>query len=684
MEYIKVAKVPNVKLIRLGNASVGTLHLTTHHMIFREDTSSREIWVCYPIIAEVERRPFNPAVGHAVLKVRCRDFTYFALNFDADAVSKDVFDSVMKLTCVSSVDKLYAFMYKPGSAERRFNGWKFYDPRKEFERMGTFGADKWRFTEVNKNYTYSASYPALFVVPEAISDTTLNYASKFRSKSRVPALSYYHQFNSCTITRCSQPMVGLKQNRSPQDEKFVAAIFATTQVPDKVGASQENLIVDARPTANAVAQTAMGAGTEIMEYYKGAKKIYLGIENIHVMRDSLGKVIEALRVGDLSPLPPNQELLYRSSWLRHIALVLEGAVIVAEQIHYKFSHVLVHCSDGWDRTTQISSLAQIFLDPYYRTIDGFITLVEKDWLSFGHRFAERAGNLSSEKNFVQVNENNSQAQQVFNSVSHKLVKQQHIKYTAPIFHQFLDTVYQVVRQFPDKFEYNERFLRRLLYHNYSCQYGTFLYNCEREREEAGVKKRTRSVWDYFLARRVEFTNKGYVEPGELTAAETILLPDIEQVKWWPEIFGRKEEEMNQTLPLGALYSSAPLNERDDLRNIETSTSESQTPVPTDNEAIVEEKIFDQVREANRSAVSLTANTITTTEGPNASPYQDTVSAPVSSDLLPSFLQNRQPARSLSGKFDAMTLDTHDSKPNAPKSIFTKFSESTGLTEWLDK
>lgn len=33
--------------------------------------------------------------------------------------------------------------------------------------------------------------------------------------------------------------------------------------------------------------------------------------------------------------------------------------------------VLVHCSDGWDRTSQLASLAQLLVDPYYRTIEGF-------------------------------------------------------------------------------------------------------------------------------------------------------------------------------------------------------------------------------------------------------------------------------------------------------------------------
>ena len=33
--------------------------------------------------------------------------------------------------------------------------------------------------------------------------------------------------------------------------------------------------------------------------------------------------------------------------------------------------VLIHCSDGWDRTSQLCSLSKIMLDPYYRTIEVF-------------------------------------------------------------------------------------------------------------------------------------------------------------------------------------------------------------------------------------------------------------------------------------------------------------------------
>lgn len=492
------------------------------------------------------------------------------------------------------MDNLYAFFYHPGSAERSVNTWNIYDPVKEYERMGVgVQNQQWRITNVNENFDFCPTYPAILAVPSAISDSALVYAAKYRSKARIPALSYIHWLNNCSITRCAQPLVGLKQNRSTQDERFIEAIFCTTKVANVYGASQENLICDARPTTNAIAQTALGAGSENMENYKFARKVYLGIDNIHVMRDSLNKVYEALRDSDITPLPPNRELLHKSNWLKHISTVMEGAVLMGQRIHYYHSHVLVHCSDGWDRTAQLSSLAQIFLDPYFRTIDGFITIVEKEWLAFGHRFAERCGHLSSEKAFVQVSDKSgsngatmSTAEKAFNSVlsaaksaAEKAANSSYVnnnaknggtaegiggggqtrglKYTAPIFHQFLDCVYQLLCQFPDRFEYNERFLRRMLYHLNSCQYGTFLYNNEKERLDANVQNRAQSVWNYFVVRRKEFINPKYNESlNELNNGEyKVIFPDAKNIRWWHEVFGRTEEEMS-IVTLSGIGSSA--------------------------------------------------------------------------------------------------------------------------------
>ena len=52
---------------------------------------------------------------------------------------------------------------------------------------------------------------------------------------------------------------------------------------------------------------------------------------------------------------------------------------------------------------------------------------------------------------------------------------------SPIFLQFIDCVWQMMQQNPKVFEFNEKFLFTILQNMYTCQFGTFLYNCEKER-----------------------------------------------------------------------------------------------------------------------------------------------------------------------------------------------------------
>lgn len=62
--------------------------------------------------------------------------------------------------------------------------------------------------------------------------------------------------------------------------------------------------------------------------------------------------------------------LESSGWLKHIRAILETSWFIARNIVNGIS-VVVHCSDGWDRTAQVCSLAALMLDPFYRTIHGF-------------------------------------------------------------------------------------------------------------------------------------------------------------------------------------------------------------------------------------------------------------------------------------------------------------------------
>lgn len=136
--------------------------------------------------------------------------------------------------------------------------------------------------------------------------------------------------------------------------------------------SKELRIYDCRSRISAYANKAKMGGTESLTIYKNCYISFLGIENIHVMREAMKNLF-------LFSLDRSIDQ-YCNTWLQHIHCVLEGAFLVANQVNSGLS-VLIHCSDGWDRTAQISSISQILLDPYYRTIIGFEKLIEKEWVS---------------------------------------------------------------------------------------------------------------------------------------------------------------------------------------------------------------------------------------------------------------------------------------------------------------
>lgn len=68
----------------------------------------------------------------------------------------------------------------------------YIDPLIEIEKMLKLSNNKWRLSHANKNYSVCSTYPSLMLVPSKISDTVVAYAAKFRSKGRIPLLSYIH------------------------------------------------------------------------------------------------------------------------------------------------------------------------------------------------------------------------------------------------------------------------------------------------------------------------------------------------------------------------------------------------------------------------------------------------------------------------------------------------------------
>eukprot|EP00904_Undaria_pinnatifida_P013356 jgi/Undpi1/9150/HiC_scaffold_26.g11608.m1 len=199
-----------------------------------------------------------------------------------------------------------------------------------------------------------------------------------------------------------------------------------------------------------------------------------------------------------------------TQWPRLLRQILGASVLVSGVVAEKWMaggkaarllrlqgcSVLVHCSDGWDRTPQICSTVQLLLDPYYRTLEGFCVLVEKEWLSFGHKDKyDGEMTISSMAGFV------GGSVKGYEELS-------------PVFVQFLDLVHSVVAQFPTAFDFTENLLAFVAEHAYSGLFGTFLCDTERRRLRLKLKERTVSIWTVILNNRTRFANPNYRESQE--------------------------------------------------------------------------------------------------------------------------------------------------------------------------
>jgi hypothetical protein len=246
-----------------------------------------------------------------------------------------------------------------------------------------------------------------------------------------------------------------------------------------------------------------------VDNYVHTELIFCGIDNIHVMRTSYEALCKAVLVDGKCALSEMDSVhlsgLQRGSstishreeqfdfmkkveatnWITHCSKVLMSSILMAEKLHLEGCSCLVHCSDGWDRTAQMTAITQIILDPYYRSLQGFAVVIEKEFCSFGHKFDDRCGHL-------------------------RLSTAKDAEERSPIFIQFLDVVHNILHQFPHSFEFNQDLLVFLADHVHSCLFGNFLGNSEIERvHDLYVHQKTQSIWSYVLTQKDHFFNDTY-------------------------------------------------------------------------------------------------------------------------------------------------------------------------------
>ncbi|CAB3984119.1 Myotubularin-related 13 [Paramuricea clavata] len=395
----------------------------------------------------------------------------------------------------------------------------------------------WRISIVNLKYAACRSYPAVLVVPHHVSDDSILRVAKNHRQMRFPVATWKNRANKAVLLRSSAierssvasiirtgvaasggSTDAIRSSNVEQDKYLSAVVSATPVSKSKATAKQQSLAsnvnmstatMDLRvnekdlkrvSAVDTIDKAMITQGWEPAALYvfgdksnlKNLKKeSYPKIEfvpaempDLRDMKTSLKKLFKVCCPSG-PPKDPGQgesflKALQESEWFNQLSLTLRISGAIVDLLDIQGSSVLVSFEDGWDTTSLITSLAQVMLDPNYRTIDGFKVLIEKEWLSFGHRFSHRCNHIQSTQSSG----------------------------FAPVFLQFLDGVHQILRQYPLSFEFNEYFLHFLAYHHVSMRFRTFLLDSEHERQQMGwlsddevddrgnSKSRGKSLWDY--------------------------------------------------------------------------------------------------------------------------------------------------------------------------------------------
>lgn len=314
------------------NPTIGTLYITATHIIFVDPETNKETWVnddtlilstlyahcfCFRCsdlqilhmhIGSLDKLPLT-TTGSPLL-IRCKTFLFVTFVIPREKECHDIYVTLQKLSQPVNIQNLYCFQYTSSNEELvKTAGWNYFTLDKEFRRQRVPN-EEWALCNLNRNYElcdtckirtlivclliifadlpfffFRFADPRQIFVPTQATTAMLMGSSKFRSKARLPVLTYLHS-NKASICRCSQPLSGFSA-RCLEDEQMLEAIRNTNPNSDYM------YVVDTRPRINAMANRAAGKGYENEAFYENIKFQFLGIENIHVMRTSLQKLVES-------------------------------------------------------------------------------------------------------------------------------------------------------------------------------------------------------------------------------------------------------------------------------------------------------------------------------------------------------------------------------------------------------
>ncbi|XP_047622826.1 myotubularin-related protein 10 isoform X2 [Phacochoerus africanus] len=390
------------------------------------------------VLGPNQKLKFNPTE----LIIYCKDFRIVRFRFDESGPesAKKVCLAIAHYSQPTDLQLLFAFEYvgkkyhnsassingvpsgggggSLGSNQRTPLFETYSDWDREVKRTGASG---WRVCSINEGYMISTCLPEYFVVPSSLADQDLKIFSHSFIGRRMPFWCWSHS-NGSALVRMALVKDVLQQRRV--DQRICNAI--TKSHPQR------------------------------SDVYKS--DLDKTLPNIQEIQAAFVK-LKQLCVNE--PFEETEEKwlssLENTRWLEYVRAFLKHSAELVYMLESKRLSVVLQEEEGRDLSCVVASLIQVMLDPYFRTIAGFQSLIQKEWVMAGYPFLDRCNHLKrSEKE-------------------------------APLFLLFLDAVWQLLEQYPAAFEFSETYLAVLHDSTRVPLFGTFLFNSPHQRVKQSTK-----------------------------------------------------------------------------------------------------------------------------------------------------------------------------------------------------
>ncbi|XP_060035255.1 myotubularin-related protein 10 isoform X2 [Erinaceus europaeus] len=426
------------------------------------------------VLGPNQKLKFNPTE----LIIYCKDFRIVRFRFDESGPesAKKVCLAIAHYSQPTDLQLLFAFEYVGKKYHNTANGINglpsggggggsssavgggqgpqtplfetYSDWDREIKRTGASG---WRVCSINEGYMISTCLPEYFVVPSSLADQDLkNFSHSFVGR-RMPLWCWSHA-NGSALVRMALIKDTLQQRKI--DQRICNAV--TKSHPQRSDVYKSDL------------DKTLPNIQDIQAAFVKLKQLCIN-EPFEETEDKWLSSLENTR------------------WLEYIRTFLKHSAELVYVLESRRLSVVLQEEEGRDLSCVIASLVQVMADPYFRTITGFQSLIQKEWVMAGYQFLDRCNHLKrSEKE-------------------------------SPLFLLFLDATWQLLEQYPAAFEFSETYLAVLYDSTRISLFGTFLFNSPHQRvkqstefaiskniqlgDEKGLK--FPSAWDWSL----QFTAK---------------------------------------------------------------------------------------------------------------------------------------------------------------------------------